>query len=261
MSDDLIPAPIIMITSVIGSIICLYCSGITFLGGIFSILAVILSSIYGTNMLRKIGKYSLGTGIPSIVYLLTAISTLSFFIAVIISMKFGMSMFLPILAIVIAALLSFAISLICKYIFKIQIEVLPKSFVSISIASVLMITSMTLFITKGINVQSIFDLTIKNGLILFFMIITVMIIQNPYNSCMGPNEDQYRTLSLSVSISSLVIVILAIISSINNPYWMVYFVLAVIVCSVFFKKYVSYTKHQAAMVKTHGLWVEGDGGE
>lgn len=261
MSDDLIPAPIIMITSVIGSIICLYCSGITFLGGIFSILAVILSSIYGTNMLRKIGKYSLGTGVPSIVYLLTAISTLSFFIAVIISMKFGMSMFLPILAIVIAALLSFAISLICKYIFKIQIEVLPKSFVSISIASVLMITSMTLFITKGINVQSIFDLTIKNGLILFFMIITVMIIQNPYNSCMGPNEDQYRTLSLSVSISSLAVVILAIISSINNPYWMVYFVLAVIVCSVFFKKYVSYTKHQAAMVKTHGLWVEGDGGE
>lgn len=261
MSDDLIPAPIIMITSVIGSIICLYCSGITFLGGIFSILAVILSSIYGTNMLRKIGKYSLGTGVPSIVYLLTAISTLSFFIAVIISMKFGMSMFLPILAIVIAALLSFAISLICKYIFKIQIEVLPKSFVSISIASVLMITSMTLFITKGINVQSIFDLTIKNGLILFFMIITVMIIQNPYNSCMGPNEDQYRTLSLSVSISSLAVVILAIISSINNPYWMVYFVLAVIVCSIFFKKYVSYTKHQAAMVKTHGLWVEGDGGE
>lgn len=261
MSDDLIPAPIIMITSVIGSIICLYCSGITFLGGIFSILAVILSSIYGTNMLRKIGKYSLGTGVPSIVYLLTAISTLSFFIAVIISMKFGMGMFLPILAIVIAALLSFAISLICKYIFKIQIEVLPKSFVSISIASVLMITSMTLFITKGINVQSIFDLTIKNGLILFFMIITVMIIQNPYNSCMGPNEDQYRTLSLSVSISSLAVVILAIISSINNPYWMVYFVLAVIVCSIFFKKYVSYTKHQAAMVKTHGLWVEGDGGE
>ena len=261
MSDDLIPAPIIMITSVIGSIICLYCSGITFLGGIFSILAVILSSIYGTNMLRKIGKYSLGTGVPSIVYLLTSISTLSFFIAVIISMKFGMGMFLPILAIVIAALLSFAISLICKYIFKIQIEVLPKSFVSISIASVLMITSMTLFITKGINVQSIFDLTIKNGLILFFMIITVMIIQNPYNSCMGPNEDQYRTLSLSISISSLAVVILAIINSINNPYWMVYFVLAVIVCSIFFKKYVSYTKHQAAMVKTHGLWVEGDGGE
>ena len=261
MSDDLIPAPIIMITSVIGSIICLYCSGITFLGGIFSILAVILSSIYGTNMLRKIGKYSLGTGVPSIGYLLTAISTLSFFIAVIISMKFGMGMFLPILAIVIAALLSFAISLICKYIFKIQIEVLPKSFVSISIASVLMITSMTLFITKGINVQSIFDLTIKNGLILFFMIITVMIIQNPYNSCMGPNEDQYRTLSLSISISSLAVVILAIINSINNPYWMVYFVLAVIVCSIFFKKYVSYTKHQAAMVKTHGLWVEGDGGE
>ena len=261
MSDDLIPVPIIMITSVLGSIICLYCSSINFIGGIFSILAIVLSSVYGTNMLRKIGKHSLGTGIPSIVYLLTATSTLSFFIAVIISMQFDIAIFFPILAVCISVILSFALSLICKYIFKIQIEVLPKAFVSISIASVLMITSMTLFITKGINVQLIFDLTIKNGLILFFMIITVMIIQNPYNSCMGPNEDQYRTLSLTVTISSLAVIILAIISSINNPYWMVYIVMAVLVCVVFFKKYVSYTKHQAAMIKTHGLWVEGDSGE
>ncbi len=259
MADDLIPNQIIVLVSIIIGLLCIYASEFYLIGGVLVIISAVLSTVYGTNTLRHIGKYSLGTGVPSIVYMLTAISLVSYILAMILSIYTNISMVFPVLAVLITAVLSYLVSLICKYIFKIQVEILSKSFVSISIAALLLMLSMSCLITQTYNPNVIYENVIQNALILFLMIMAVMAIQNPYNSCMGPNEDQYRTLSLSCSNAFLMLMVTSIVSMTVTQNWIIYLLISLIGWFVFFRQYIIYTKHQAASVRRFGLWPMDDG--
>lgn len=259
MSEDLIPNQILTLTAVIAGLVCIYASNLQVIGGVLSILAAVLATAYGTNTLRQVGKYSLGTGVPSIVYMLTAVGLVSCISSIIISSYLDVAMAFPVIAIIIAVVLSLIVSLICRHIFKIQVDVLSKSFVSISVASVLLMTAMSCLIAQTYKADVIYELVMQNGLIILIMILSVMAIQNPYNACMGPNEDQIRTLSLSVSNVFLILVIMSIIAMLNTQYWPLYLLISVIGWFVFFRRYVAYSKQQAASVRRFGLWPMGDG--
>lgn len=88
-----------------------------------------------------------------------------------------------------------------------------------------------------------------------------MAIQNPYNSCMGPNEDQIRTLSLSLANAFLMLIIVSLTSILFNSYWYIYLIVSILGWIVFIKKYFKYTKQQAASVRWSGLWPLNDGEE
>ena len=90
------------------------------------------------------------------------------------------------------------------------------------------------------------------------MIMSVMAIQNPYNSCMGANEEQYRTLSLAVSNAFLMLIVLSIISIITNDYWYIYLIISIIGWIISFRRYLKYTTQQVALIKWSGLWPQGD---
>ena len=183
MADDLIPHQIITLVSLVGGLICIYVSNISSIGGIFSIIATILGVVYGTNTLRHVGKYSLGTGVPSIVYMLTACGLISSIVGISLSLFVDQSILFPIISVVIAGLIGLSISLICKYVFNIQFEILSKSFMSIAIATTITIMAMSTLVLSSSDANMIYHYVIENGLIILFMIITVMAIQNPYNSC------------------------------------------------------------------------------
>ncbi len=260
MADDLIPSQIITLISIIGSLICIYLSQLEF-GGIFSIIAAALSVVLGTNTLRYIGKYSLGTGIPSIIYMLTASGLISFIVGLTFSSRIGQPILMPIIALLAAAIIALIISMICRYIFKIEVEILTASFIKISIASMLAILSGSTLIATGIDTTLIMDSVITNGLIIFLMFAVVMSIQNPYNSCMGPNEDQYRTLFLALANIFLFLSIISIISSLNSAVWYIYLTISIIGCIISLYKYFKYTKMQAASVRWYGLWSNNDEGD
>lgn len=260
MADDLIPSPIIVLVSIIGSLICIYLSPLNY-GGIFSIIATALSVVLGTNTLRYIGKYSLGTGIPSIIYMLTASGLVSFIVGLTLSSTIGQPLLMPIIALLVAAIIALIISIICRYIFKIEVEILTASFVKISIASMLAILSSSSLIATGIDTTLILNSVISNGIIIFLMFAIVMSIQNPYNACMGPNEDQYRTLSLALANIFLFLSIMSIISSLNSRVWYIYLVISISGCIISLYKYFKYTKMQAASVRWSGLWSNNDEGD
>lgn len=258
MADDLIPHQIITLVSLAGGLICIYASNISSIGGIFSIIATILGVVYGTNTLRHVGKYSLGTGVPSIVYMLTACGLISSIVGISLSLFVDQSMLFPIISVVIAGLIGLSISLICKYVFNIQVEILSKSFMSIAIATTITIMAMSTLVLSSSDANMIYHYVIEDGLIILFMIITVMAIQNPYNSCMGPNEDQYRTLSLAIANAFLMLMVISIISVVSNGYWYVYLVISLIGWIISIRKYFQYTKQQAASVRWYGLWPKND---
>ncbi|OED30229.1 tetrahydromethanopterin S-methyltransferase subunit MtrC [Methanosphaera sp. WGK6] len=258
MADDLIPHQIIILVAVIIGTISIYLSGISIIGGIFSIIATVLAVIMGTNTLRYIGKYSLGTGVPSIIYMLTACSLVSVLAGLFLSLSLNQSILFPIFSLIIAVIVSLIVALICKTVFKIQVEILPKSFMLIALAATLSIVSMSTLIVSTHDAISIYNHVIKTGLIILLMIITVMAIQNPYNSCMGPNEDQYRTLALAMSNAFLMLIVVSMISLLNNAFWYIYLIISFIGWIITIKQYFKYTKQQAASIRWSGLWPNSD---
>ena len=118
--------------------------------------------------------------------------------------------------------------------------------------------AMSTLVLSSSDANMIYHYVIENGLIILFMIITVMAIQNPYNSCMGPNEDQYRTLSLAIANAFLMLMVISIISVVSNGYWYVYLVISLIGWIISIRKYFQYTKQQAASVRWYGLWPKND---
>lgn len=259
MTDDIIPHQIIILVSILGSILCIYASCISIIGGLFSILATVLTVVLGTNTLRHVGKYSLGTGVPSIVYMLTAVGLVSLISGLALSFTLDLNILFPIFSLIIAVILGFIISMMCKYIFKIQVEILTKSFILIALSTMLSILAMSTLIVSSFDSILIYRNVVENGLVILFMIITVMAIQNPYNSCMGPNEDQIRTLSLSLANAFLMLIIVSLTSILFNSYWYVYLIVSILGWIVFISKYFKYTKQQAASVRWSGLWPLNDG--
>jgi tetrahydromethanopterin S-methyltransferase subunit C len=259
MADDLIPNQIIILVSVITCILCIYASDIYIVGGVLSIVAAVLSTVLGTNTLRKVGKYSLGTGVPSIVYLLAAIALVSIIVGVLTSLYFNLPVIFPIVSVIVATVISGMVSLICRYIFGIQVEVLAKSFILLALSSMFLIIAFSTLTAQTWNPEMLYESVIQNALIVFFMIIAVMVIQNPYNSCMGPNEDQYRTLSLACSNVFLMLIVVSICSMLNTEYWFIYMFISLIGWFIFFRQYMIYSKHQAASVRRYGLWPVDDG--
>lgn len=260
MADDLIPQQIITIVSIIGSLICIYLSGFAY-GGIFSIIAATLAVILGTNTLRYIGKYSLGTGIPSIIYMLTASGLIALLVGLSLSLSLNQHMLMPIFAIIFAVLIALVISLLCRYLFKIEVEILTVSFIKISVASTLSVLSMSSLIANGYDAMLILNSVVNNGMVIFLMFATVMAIQNPYNACMGPNEDQYRTLSLALANVFLFLSIISLISMLNTTLWYVYLTVSILGWIISIYKYFQYTSMQAASVKWSGLWSNNDEGD
>lgn len=259
MSDDMIPQQIILIVSVIGGLLSIYLSNIPF-GAIFSIMALILAIVMGTNTLRYIGNYSLGTGIPSIVYLLATCGLISMITAMSIAAYLSCDVIFPVLSVIIALLTAGIISLICRHVFNIEIEILTWSFMALSLSSNLALMAFSTFIVSTYNPGIIFSDVIFNGLILLLLFMCVMTIQNPYNSCMGSNEDQLRTLTLAVSNAFLMLVVLSIIALLNNQIYVIYLLISIIGWILTFGRYIRYSLRQAAEVKYYGFWSKGDEG-
>lgn len=259
MANDIIPNQIIMLSSIVIGLICIYLGNIPIIGSLVAILSISLSVIYGTDTLRHIAKHSLGTGVPSIVYMLSAVGLVGYFIGLSVSQYYNQELFFPIISVVSVAVLSYLFSLICKYIFDINVDILSKSFVSIATSSTLTLIGMSVLIINSFNYETIFNLIVNNGLIILLMIITIMIIQNPYNSCMGSNEDQFRTLSLALSNTFLLLCVISLISILFNEYWFILLGISFICWIFFFIKYINYSKHQVASIKFSGLWSKNDG--
>ncbi|MDO5825691.1 MAG: tetrahydromethanopterin S-methyltransferase subunit C [Methanosphaera sp.] len=259
MSDDVIPQQILLLAAIVVGIISIYLTAFPF-GTIFSVIAVIVAVILGTNTLRHIGNYSLGTGIPSIVYLLSTCGLISMIAAMSISNYLSNEFLFPLLSVVLSIVLAWILALICRYVFGIEIEILAWSFMGLSMASNIALMGLSTFLASTYNPNVIFSNVIFNGLILLLLLMCVMTIQNPYNSCMGSNEDQLRTLTLALSIAFLMFIVLSVIGMLTDVNYVIFLIISIIGWILTFKKYYDYSLRQAAEVKYHGFWTKGDEG-
>lgn len=260
IDDDLIPPQVITLVSLVAGLICIYLSSLSF-GGIFSIIATALFVILAGNTLRYIGNYSLGTGVPSIIYMLVSLSLVVLLLSMILTSYTANIYLLPIITTVLSVVFASIVSLICRHIFNIQIEILTSSYIKITMASALAILSMSTLICNSYDCHILMNDVVMSGLVLLLMFATIMVIQNPYNSSMGPNEYQIRTLYLALAETFMMLTVVSFVSMLHVSIWYVYLIISLILMIYFLHKYIKSCKLQVASIKYYGLWDEGDEGD
>ena len=83
-----------------------------------------------------------------------------------------------------------------------------------------------------------------------------MAIQHPFNACLGPNEDQVRTLKCACSTAFLAMIITGILSVVaGGAYaWFAIVIVGLIGWVISFRSFVKASFEAAASVKWSGLW-------
>ena len=82
-----------------------------------------------------------------------------------------------------------------------------------------------------------------------------MAIQHPFNACLGPNEDQVRTLKCAASTAFLSMTITGLMSVTTGGLgWFVVFIVGLIGWIVSFRAFVLASCNDAASTKWAGLW-------
>lgn len=203
ISDNLIAALGIL------SIVAIYAATmdryLAFLGGF----GIILANLWGANGVRKVAKYGIGTGVPSVgmLGLGGAVG------AVIAGLYFGQTLPLaaPLVAFVLALIVGFVIGFSARYILKMNIQVMVRCMTEICGAGALLFFAHFATITGSIGITGVEELA-RTGVIMLIFIIGALGILHPYNACLGADENQQRTLRLALATGGVQFILAGIAS-------------------------------------------------
>ena len=221
--------------------------------------------IWGANAVRTVAGYGLGTGVPSIGYMSLGIGVLSGIAGLALSnlsvfaklpTLFGLPVIAPILSLVLAMVVGAIVAILAKVIVGMKIPVLLRCTIEIAGAAALSVVGFSAAIAGSYTFGSILTMVVAPGYIALLFILNCMSIQEPYNACLGPDEDQRRTLSLAVTNAFLAMAIVGLIA-IPTGYPALLIIIVGIVgfiagLATFLKK----AGEAAAEVKWAGLWPE-----
>jgi len=235
------------------------------LGPLIASLGAVCAIVWGADAIRRVASYGLGTGVPSIGYMSLSIGIIGALAGigiVTISSFNGLEILGPILALVFAMVIGLIVAIIAKKIVKMKIPVLVRCTAEIAGAAALSVLGFSATIAGSYDVEQILLHVISPGYIALFFILNTMAIQHPFNACLGPNENQVRTLKLAASTGFLAMVVTGILTIVNPepnvwlgiPVWVAILVVATIGWLISFGAFVKASYAEAASVKWSGLW-------
>jgi len=238
-------------------------------GPVLASLGAVCAIIWGADAIRRVASYGLGTGVPSIGYMSLSIGIIGALTGIaIVTLSFmgGLgdigSYLGPILALIIAMVLGLIVGVIAKKIIGMKIPILERCTAEISGAAALSVLGFSATLAGTYELAGILATVIAPGFIVLFFIMNTMAIQHPFNACLGPNEDQVRTLKLAAATAFLAMVIVGLLTIINPapnmslgiPVWVAVIVVGAVGWLISFRAFVLASFEAAASVKWAGLW-------
>jgi tetrahydromethanopterin S-methyltransferase subunit C len=217
---------------IIGGLVCIYLAAIlnAALGvGYFAFLGAagaILATIWGADAVRKICKYGIGTGVPSIgmlafgMGLLTTLLGLKvgdYLVANGLNTEIAKGVTLgivagPIVAVVLSLLQGYIIGFIAQNILKMKIPTMQIGMTMIAGAASLIYIGYTTTIAGAFDFTTMINSIINTGYIAPLFIVGALPMLHPFNACLGPDENQKRTLTLAVEAALMSTVVFGILS-------------------------------------------------
>ena len=222
-AEGAVDANVMLAIGIIGGLLGIYLSGINpVIGPVLSCLGAVCAILWGVIAIRSVASYGLGTGVPALIF---------------------------------AMIIGLLVAIVAKKIVGMKIPVMERCTAEIAGAAALSVLGFSAAIAGGYSIDLLLSAVIAPGFIAIFYILCTMAIQHPFNACLGPNEDQVRTLKCGASTAFLTMVITGILAISAGGYaWFAILIVGLIGWYISFKMFVNASCEAAASVKWAGLW-------
>ena len=273
------PQNTILMYGLIASLVCIYVAYIlnmltgTIWFSFFSGIGAIAALWWGSNTIKHLCSYGLGTGVPSAGMIAFGTGAM----AMVFATKFGVAT--PIVAVIVAGIIGAVIGFIANSIVNMNIPVMVKSLCELAIVGALTMLGFAamcvgsfefnalvglvvdpepvISVIPGVGViiaaggpVPVFGASVIGGSVLaVIFILGAMALQHPFNACLGPNESQDRTLMLAAEVGFLTMIGVAVMSYafIDGISATIGLIIALIGWYYTFKKYLELSKRDAFM--------------
>ena len=246
----------LLILGILGGLIGIYLAGFAGdLGSVIAGLGGVCAIVWGADAIRRVASYGLGTGVPSIGYMSLSVGVIAALAGISLATILNMLYLGPIAALISAVIIGAIIALDATKIVGMKIPIMLQCTIEIAGAACLSIFAFSTAIVGSFDMLSIYEGVVATGFIGVLFILCTMAIQHPFNACLGPNEDQVRTLKCAASTAFLSMTIVGILSSISGGFgWAIVLVIGLIGWIISFRAFVKASCEDAASTKWSGLW-------
>jgi tetrahydromethanopterin S-methyltransferase subunit C len=179
----------------------------------------ILATVWGADAVRRICKYGIGTGVPSIGMLAFGMGLLTTLLGLKIGdylvANQGNAYFLyagPIIALVLSLIQGAIIGFIANSVLKMKIPTMQIGMIYIAGAASLILMGFTVAITGSFAYSDMISKIFGTGIIAPLFMIGALPMLHPFNASLGPDENQKRTLVLAIESALLTTIIFGIVS-------------------------------------------------
>ncbi len=251
MSDVKEITPInLMLFGIIGELVGIYLSPYFPTAGA---LGAICAVIWSAEAVRRVAKYGLGTGVPSIGQIAMGMG--------IIAAMFGLAMVKsmplagPILALITASIIGFIIGWFAQHVIKMKIPVMIRCMTEIAAAGALIIIGFSASVAGNYDfVGSLIPKVFDNGVILAVFWVGAVAMLHPFNACLGPDEKQKRLLYLAGSTGAITMALMGIAAVMTlGASGSITLLLGIVLWLIFYKKFWDEVYNDAAAVVGTGL--------
>jgi tetrahydromethanopterin S-methyltransferase subunit C len=219
----------------------------------FGALGAICAVIWGADAVRRVAKYGLGTGVPSIGQIALGMGIIAAMFGLAIAKT--MPLVGPVLAVVTASIIGFVIGWFAQHVIKMKIPVMIRCMTEIAASGAIIIIGYSAAVAGNYDfVNNIIPRVFDNGVILFIFWVGAVAMLHPFNACLGPDEKQKRMLYLagSTGASTMAIVGLAAIMTLGAS-GAITMLLGIVLWLIFYKKFWDEVYNDAASVVGTGL--------
>ena len=215
-------------------------------------LGAICAVMWGADAVRRVAKYGLGTGVPSIGQIAMGMG--------IIAATFGLAIVKeatiagPIVALVTASVIGFIIGWFAQNVIKMKIPVMIRCMTEIAASGAIVIIGFSAAVAGNFEFNNIITLVFDNGVMLAVFWVGAMAMLHPFNACLGPDERQKRLLYLAGSTGAITMAVIGIAAIMTlGTSGIITLLLGVVLWFIFYKKFWDEVYNDAAAVVGTGL--------
>jgi tetrahydromethanopterin S-methyltransferase subunit C len=257
-----IPHTNIMVGGIIASLVCLYLSYLnvvtnTEMFSFFGGLAVVAALIWGSNTIKVLCSYGIGTGVPSA----GMIAFGSGVIGMLLATKFGIAA--PIVALVLAAVIGLILGYLSNEVLNMKIPAMVQSLTELAVVGAFTLMGFAVLMTGGFTFATLtagsvtflgmslpsYQVSFIGGcLIATAFMLGALAVQHPFNACLGPGWTQDRMLMLAAECGFLSMFVAAVMSFalITTGSALISLVVALVGWGYTYKHYIGLSKRDAA---------------
>ena len=256
-----VSSTMLLALGIVGGLICIYLGGILggIIGPVIAAIGAVLAIIWGADAIRRVASYGLGTGVPSIGYMSLSVGVISALTGLSLATILKMTIAGPIVGFIVAVIIGAIIAIVATKIVGMKIPIMLQCTIEIAGAACLSILAFSVAIAGSFEMMAIYESVVASGFIAVLFILCTMAIQHPFNACLGPNEDQVRTLKCAASTAFLSMTIVGLMSTIGAGLGALLVTLVGLIGWVIsFRAFVQASCNDAASTRWAGLWPKVD---